>query len=215
MRTMTDSIATAGAHGSTIDTATDDEAMGERLGAHIRALRHSRGLTLVRLADATGLSHPFLSQLERGLAQPSLSSLRRIALALETSPIELIAAADPPEGGDRVEVHRRGEALVAGTFASTPARMLAHGPRPLHPLEVEGDHTDPGDTFQHREDEFLYVLEGAVQLELDGEVRAVVPGDSAYYRGGVAHRWWSADGGRFRLLVVKQGLGGEGRWSAP
>lgn len=195
--------------------ASDDEAMGERLGAHIRSLRHSRGLTLVRLAEATGLSHPFLSQLERGLAQPSLSSLRRIALALETSPIELIAAADPPEDGDRVEVHRSGEELVAGTFASTPARMLAHGPRPLHPLEVVSDNAQPGESFQHREDEFVYVLEGVVHIELDGEGRSFAAGDSAYYRGGVAHRWWSADGGAFRLLVVKQGLGGEGRWRAP
>lgn len=49
---------------------------------------------IVRLAEATELSHPFPSQIERGLAQPSLGSLRRTAVALETSPIERIAAAD-------------------------------------------------------------------------------------------------------------------------
>lgn len=56
--------------------AADEDAAGQRLGARIRELRQARGLTLVRLAAATELSHPFLSQLERGLAQPSLASLR-------------------------------------------------------------------------------------------------------------------------------------------
>ena len=63
----------------------DERAAGARLGSHIRMLRKTRGLTLVQLAERTQLSHPFLSQLERGLEQPSLGSLRRIAIALETS----------------------------------------------------------------------------------------------------------------------------------
>jgi transcriptional regulator with XRE-family HTH domain len=53
-----------------------------RLGARIRALRHERALTLKELGRAAGLSHPFLSQLERGLARPSVASAERIAAAL-------------------------------------------------------------------------------------------------------------------------------------
>jgi transcriptional regulator with XRE-family HTH domain len=188
------------------DQAVDEEAANERLGAGIRRLRHARGLTLVRLAEATGLSHPFLSQLERGLAQPSLSSLRRIAVALETSPIELIAAADAEaEPHPTIEVHRRGEGGVAEGFADGAARMLARGGRPLHPLEVTDDRSAPGECFTHAEDEFLYVVEGSIQIELDGEASSLRVGDSAYYPGGVRHRWWSTDGAPYRLIVVKQG----------
>jgi transcriptional regulator with XRE-family HTH domain len=190
------------------DQSDNDAAAGQRLGAHIRQLRQRRGLTLVRLAEATDLSHPFLSQLERGLAQPSLSSLRRIAIALETSPIELIAAADAPDGDAvAVEVHRRGESTLEAVFASGSARMLANGARPLHPLEVSGDNAEPGEAFMHAEDEFLYVISGEVCIELDGTARRLHPGDSAYYAGGVSHRWWSVDGACYRLVVVKQGLG--------
>lgn len=193
---------------TTTAAGLDEEEAGARLGAHIRRVRQSRGLTLVRLAAATDLSHPFLSQLERGLAQPSLTTLRRIALALETSPIELIAAADAPaEGVSAVEVHRHGEGTVDEGFASGAARMLAHGARPLHPLEVAGTNSEPGDAFVHAEDEFLYVLAGEVHVELDGAVQVLGFGDSAYYAGGVAHRWWSPSG-PFRLLVVKQGPSG-------
>ncbi|MFI8592899.1 helix-turn-helix domain-containing protein [Microbacterium sp. NPDC078428] len=188
------------------DAAAGDAAASRRLGACIRQLRQRRGLTLVRLAEATGLSHPFLSQLERGLAQPSLSSLRRIAVALQTSPIELIAAADAPDGDtEAVEVHRRGETALDASFASGSARMLAHGRRAIHPLEVSGDQTEPGETFVHGEDEFLYVVEGEVCVELDGTQRCLRPGDSVYYAGGVSHRWWSAGGASYRLVVVKQG----------
>ena len=192
--------------------AAEEQAASLRLGSHIRRLRHARGMTLVRLAEATDLSHPFLSQLERGLAQPSLSTLRRVALALETSPIELIAAADAPDGSAAtVEVHRSDERLVADGFAATPARTLAHGARPMHPLEVAGGNVEPGEAFVHAEDEFVYVLAGAVRVDLDGEMLTLGRGDSVYYRGGVAHRWWSATGDDYRLLVVKQGPSG---WKA-
>lgn len=177
-----------------------------RLGAAIRRVRHARGMTLVRLADTTDLSHPFLSQLERGLAQPSLSSLRKIAVALQTSPIELIAAAEPPAAGVvAVEVHRRGERALDESFAAGAARMLAHGSRPLHPLEMEGANTEAGEVFVHREDEFLYVVDGELRIHLGEEEFTLGRGDSVYYAGGVPHRWWSATGAPYRLLVVKQG----------
>lgn len=188
------------------DDPAPDAEDNRRLGAAIRSVRHLRGMTLVQLADATGLSHPFLSQLERGLAQPSLSSLRRIAVALQTSPIELIAAAEPPTAGvAAVEVHRRGERALDESYASGAARMLAHGVRPLHPLEMEGGNTEPGEVFVHREDEFLYVVDGDVHVDLGEEEHTLGTGDSVYFAGGVPHRWWSVTGAPYRLLVVKQG----------
>ena len=84
-----------------------------RLGARIRSVRQARGLTLVELARLAELSHPFLSQLERGQARPSMVSLERIARALGSSQIELIAAATddlvPSGTGDRVSLVRRRE----------------------------------------------------------------------------------------------------------
>lgn len=187
---------------------TDADAAAVRLGAHIRRLRQGRGLTLVRLAGATELSHPFLSQLERGLAQPSLASLRRIAVALGTSPIELIAAGeDVGEPLPAVEVRRHGNGALSADFAVGTARMLAHSGRPFHPLEYEADNTEPGDCFVHDEDEFVYVLAGRVCVDVDGAVHVLGVGESAYYAGGLPHRWWSADGGVFRMLVVKQRVG--------
>src|SRR3546814_19856117 len=122
-----------------VDDPAGDAAANLRLGASIRHLRHARGRTLVQLAEATGLSHPFLSQLERGLAQPSLSSLRRTALALPTSPIELIAAADAhPPPTSRAAVHRRADGRRDDTFPPGSPRMLAAGSPPA-PSPADAD----------------------------------------------------------------------------
>ncbi|MCK9919592.1 MULTISPECIES: XRE family transcriptional regulator [Microbacterium] len=185
--------------------AASDLLAAGLLGAHVRGLRKARGLTLVQLATATELSHPFLSQLERGLAQPSLGSLRRIAVALGTSPLELIAAAEAPTADvPATEVHRGAGGDLEADFAVGSGRLLAHPVRPFHPMVYAADNTAPGDYFAHAEDEFSYVLDGRVCLDLDGEVTELGVGDSSYYAGGVAHRTWSADGAPFRLLIVKQ-----------
>src|SRR4051812_32656496 len=78
------------------------------LGARVRALRRERGLTLKGLGRLAGLSHPFLSQVERGLARPSVGSVERIAAALDVSVARLWA---PPRQGDAVRVVRTDEGL--------------------------------------------------------------------------------------------------------
>ncbi|HWK92976.1 MAG TPA: XRE family transcriptional regulator [Luteimicrobium sp.] len=183
----------------------DDQA--QRVGARIRTLRRGHGLTLIQVAERTGLSHSFLSQLERGHARPSMVSLERIARALGTSQVELLAAGDPGQSevdDQRPRVLRSTEG-ARGPFSQGEARLLVRGARAFEPLEWVGANTDPGDYYVHAEDEFLYVVEGDVLLDLAEEGTARLgPGDSAYYRGGTSHRWRSADGSRFRLIVVKQ-----------
>ena len=56
----------------------------EALGALLRAQRQSKGLSLRELATRTGISNAYLSELERGRHEPSLSVLRAIASALDT-----------------------------------------------------------------------------------------------------------------------------------
>ncbi len=60
-----------------------EEQLHRALGETIRGLRKDRGLTLKELARRTGLSVSLLSQIERAESSPSLSSLYRVALALD------------------------------------------------------------------------------------------------------------------------------------
>lgn len=201
------SASSSASSASSSAASSDDEAV-RRLGARIRELRTARGLTLVQLAAATDLSHPFISQLERGLAQPSLATLRRMAVALETSPLELIAASEPPVVTPAIEVLRAGELdVVPDGYGAGEARLLTHGAQGFLPMSVHADALEPGERFVHDEEEFLHVVEGALRIELGPAGEAVLhelaAGDSIYYPGGVPHRWWSGDGRPYRLVVVK------------
>lgn len=175
------------------------------LGPRVRALRTQRGLTLVQLAALVDLSHPFLSQLERGLARPSMASLEKIASALGTSVVELLA--DERGAADEVTAVSivRADDGVIGGFGSGLGRVLVSGARrPFRPIEYTGENAEWGEVVAHAEDEFLHVIEGTIELELGGVVYRLGPRDSAYTPGGTGHRWRGADGQPYRLIVVKE-----------
>src|ERR1700749_770291 len=69
------------------------EAQREALGAFIRERRKQANLSLRQLAELTSLSNPYLSQIERGLHQPSARVLRAISDALNVSAESLLAQA--------------------------------------------------------------------------------------------------------------------------
>ena len=160
----------------------------------------------MQLAGIAELSHPFLSQLERGRARPSMGSLERIARALGSSQLELMAAAeddDEPEQPDIVVV--RSDEGTRGPYGAGLGRLLVHGRRGFHPMEFTADSQEPGDFYQHDGDEFLYVLEGTVQVDFEGRESSVLTvGDSIYFEGGIRHRWHAVKPGGYRLFVVKQ-----------
>lgn len=187
---------------SDIQTIVDRQA--ELVGARIRALRRLRGLTLVQLAGLADLSHPFLSQLERGRARPSLVSLEKIARALGSSQLELVADADADQALPAAMVVRADEGTT-GTYGGGEARMLVHGDRPFHPMAFLGSNTESGEYFAHAEDEFIHVIAGRVEVDLGGEgVFDLGADDSIYFAGGTPHRWRSPTGRPYRLIVVKQ-----------
>lgn len=162
----------------------------------------------MQLAEAAELSHPFLSQLERGLARPSIGSLERIARALGTSQLELLAGGEDDVAQDlgqlRVSLVSRRDG-TRGPYSDGEARMLAHGRRRMHPMEVTGRNLVWGGRFTHAEDEFVHVLDGAIEIDLGPEgVRRMERGDSAYCDGGVPHRWRAVDERGYRLIVVKE-----------
>lgn len=184
----------------------EPDVQAERIGAHIRRLRHARGMTLVQLAEASLLSHPFLSQLERGLARPSIGSLEKIARALGSSQLELLSGADDEaEGSDTPVGLVRADEGSRGHYAEGEGRMLVHGDqRRFHPMALAGENREFGDAFSHAEDEFLHVVEGTIEVDLGDRGRFTLgPGDSLYYVGGTPHRWRSLDAG-YRLFVVKE-----------
>jgi transcriptional regulator with XRE-family HTH domain len=154
-----------------------------RVGAAVRRRRRALELTLSAVAERSGLSVPFLSQVENERARPSKPSLERIADALGTTAVELLAAADP---ACSVDVVRAEDDSLTPPVSLT--RSLVRGHHQLHAMEFTGDH-DEGREVQHRNDELMYVVEGAVEVEAEGRAHRLGRGDTLYMSGGVRHRW--------------------------
>ncbi|MFD4563711.1 helix-turn-helix domain-containing protein [Streptomyces sp. NPDC058467] len=167
-----------------------------RVGAAVRRRRRALELTLAVVAERSGLSVPFLSQVENERARPSKSSLERVADALGTTAVELLAAADPACSVDVVRAE-------AGAEFTTEAqvRPLVRGHHQLHATELTGDH-DEGRELQHRNDRLMYVADGGVEVEAEGRAHRLGRGDTLYLTGGVRHRW-RATGPDTRVIVVE------------
>lgn len=166
-----------------------------RVGAAVRRRRRALELTLSAVAERSGLSVPFLSQVENERARPSKPSLERIADALGTTAVELLAAADPACSVDVVRADDTGPTPSSriptpeqGAPSRSHARSLVRGHHQLHAMEFTGDH-DEGREVQHRNDELMYVVEGAVEVEAEGRAHRLGRGDTLYMSGGVRHRW--------------------------
>lgn len=183
----------------------DPEAAARALGARIRTLRKSRGMTLTRVAGEAGLSHSFLSQVERGLERLSMTSLFRVAEALGTTQQALLTS-DPDEGpraNGNFHVFRESEntPLDAG---GAPVRVMARDHPQFVPMIMSGSFSEL-DWWVHDEEEFVYVLEGHLVVVLDSEEIPLDPGDAVYYEGGIRHRWRTDPGDFARVLTVKEG----------
>ncbi|WP_309050002.1 helix-turn-helix transcriptional regulator [Streptomyces sp.] len=169
-----------------------------RVGAAVRRRRRALDLTLAEVGRRSGLSSPFLSQIENDRARPSMRSLQRIADALGTTAVQLLAASDETR---TVDVVRAGD--DGGLDREGRVRPVVRGRHQLHALEFVGRH-EADREFRHRHDELLYVADGAVEVEADGRLHRLERGDSLLLSGGVRHRWRTTDPGS-RVLVVAVG----------
>ncbi|MFE7776157.1 helix-turn-helix domain-containing protein [Streptomyces sp. NPDC057445] len=166
-----------------------------RVGSAVRRRRRALDLTLAAVAERSGLSVPFLSQIENERARPSRRSLDRVAEALETTAAELLAAADSARVVDVVR---------ADDEADGPGvRPLVRGHHQLRAFEFSGEQ-DAGREYQHRNDELMYVADGAAEVEAEGRAYRLEKGDTLFLSGGVRHRWRATRPGT-RLLVVTVG----------
>jgi transcriptional regulator with XRE-family HTH domain len=172
------------------------------VGPRLRQLRHARRLTLRAVADAAAVSESFLSQVERGRASASISSLKRIADALGVEIHELFAPR--PNGTSRAIRSGDGEVLSFGRGARK--RLLT--PRPLEALEVVVCEFDAGghsgdEPYTHGDaEELCVVLEGEVEHQVGDDVWRLAPGDAVHYRSSVPHRTANPGTTRARVLYV-------------
>jgi transcriptional regulator with XRE-family HTH domain len=184
------------------DRLTDDGSLAGQVGRRLRTARRRRGLTLAALAIRAGMSESFLSQLERGLTGASLDSLQRLTQALEMRVGDLFEAGDAhtpqvlhPDQRPVMELWHLGAKTLLTPRWSEDLEVLI--------CRLEPDGATGEEAYTHGDsDELFLLLEGTVDLELDGELHRMTAGDSITYRSSVPHR------------VINRGDGdAEGLWA--
>jgi transcriptional regulator with XRE-family HTH domain len=168
----------------------------------VRALRRERGLTLKGLGRLAGLSHPFLSQVERGLARPSVGSVERIAAALDVRVAHLWA---PPRRRDAVRLVRRGE-VAPEERGGAILRELPGEPGTPALREWSGrSRRWPAERDVHTAEVAIYVARGTLEVDLDGAIHALAEGDTLRFDGAIPHRLRRTGGTGTRALLVVAG----------
>ncbi|MGH3252385.1 MAG: helix-turn-helix domain-containing protein [Trebonia sp.] len=174
----------------------DQPDLHVELGRLLRVLRKRQHLSLAAVAESSGLSPSFLSQMERGLVQPSLRSVNRVAAALGTTASAVFALQDTGP----VSLVRLGEGVILAD-----SRLLVRGNRAIRPVEIRSAPTEFGDYFEHAGEELLYVIDGRIEVEVSRADRHVLgSGDAIYYASMIGHRWRSVDGGPIHVLMVTE-----------
>lgn len=175
------------------------------VGGALRQLRGERGLSLRALGARSGLSPSFLSQIERGVADPSITSLRRLAEALN---ISILALLGEPRGDaamvDRI-VRRHFRRRVVLPDSGLAHELLTSDAR--RRLEVRIETLEPGVASSgtpraHTGEEFLLVLEGALKLAYGEEEAQLHPGDSVTIDARMPHRLEAVGGTPLRVLMA-------------
>ncbi len=170
------------------------------LGARIRALRLARGETLRRLAAEAGVTESFLSQVERGVASPSIASVQRIARALGQSIAELFAADD--RAGIVVRAADRRRVVYQGLGAVDEFLTRATDGR----LQVIMSTIAPGggtgdEAYSHDSDEeVIVVLDGVLDLWVGPEHYRLETGDAVTHSSRIPHRNTNPGPGVARVL---------------
>lgn len=183
---------------------TDDsfEAASSELGTRLRQLRKSRGVSLAEVGEGTGISPSFLSMVEKGKSDITVSRLMRLVRWFDVSIADLVQQPNR----SLVQVVRADERRsVRLADERISIQMLsADGHHAMMPVintyDEGGGMTDP---TTHEGEEFVHVLEGTVELTVGtGESIVLGPGDSAYYRAETPHSFRNAGRGPVRFLGV-------------
>jgi transcriptional regulator with XRE-family HTH domain len=182
-------------------------------GPKLRAKRHAKKLTLKQLAERTGLSVGLISEIERGLAQPSMSSLKKITHAVGLSLYDFVEERPIQEDGQDSQTDLGNDRHKEKTAYAKDIRVVraAHRKKLVYPnheatyelltpdlnrlLEVSyvefepGFATGPEPIIDAPGEKCVIILSGQLEHRFADRVIFLREGDSLYYPGDAPVSW--------------------------
>jgi electron transfer flavoprotein alpha subunit len=173
---------------------------GAGFGALMQGLRASHGFTIEALAQATGQDPDFIAQVEAGEVTPSVSFLLRLAKALGVDPSAFLTKEEKTVIKDE-----RTRAFVTRTQNYT-YQTLTPGAENQHlrgfMIVIEPKQAHKPVAYKHEGEEFVFVMEGELELTVGGKVYELQPGESQHFNSEVPHKLRSLSDEVTRCLVM-------------
>lgn len=190
----------------TVRSRVKNDRVQLRIGVRLKHARKVMGLRLRELAERVGCSESFLSKIENDKVNPSLQMLHRIVTELNFTIGEILSQ----DIEENKVVMRAGERptirMVPGRRAEGTHLEWLIPPGDTRLLAGSIHSVDPGGgslgTITHEGEEMGYLLEGELELEVDGKLYNLKPGDSFFFRSDLAHGYRNPGESLTRILWV-------------
>lgn len=167
----------------------DQEALSVNISERLRGLREERDLSIRALGRLSGLSANALSVIERGLSSPSVSTLYKIALALEI-PVTAFFEETPPKQ-DVVVIkssERNRIPLYRGLWEGLGGEHYEGLVEPFM-ITLEAGSSSGRFPMCHSGNEFVFCLRGELAYEVGEETYLLEAGDALLFAASLEHKW--------------------------
>ena len=173
----------------------------KEIGEKVKAYRLANHMTLKQLASKAGCTDAYLSQLERGRANPSIMILKKIASALQMKIVDFFAEPETMENdvvckeGERIDIRfKYGDAKIQMLIRSIQNKRM----QPFY-TTIEPGGGSKG-SYSHIGEEFGIVLQGELEVNLNGRAYRVKRNESFYFSSQEPHSWFNP--GKKKTIVI-------------
>lgn len=169
--------------------------------------RQLNQLTIAQMSEKTGLSTALISQIERNLANPTLSVLETLAKTLGMSLSELLA-----EDVDEESLVLRVSEREKNYYTELDKKSFFHilTPEPMKSnIRLALVHVEPfsetlnGDFFSHKIDEIVFILSGTITTIYEYSQIELYPGDTLRIPANKKHRYTNQSGEVVEMITIK------------
>jgi quercetin dioxygenase-like cupin family protein/ribosome-binding protein aMBF1 (putative translation factor) len=193
---------------NSISPSAPKEDIQVNVGERVKQVREERELTLQDISQRTDLDVAFLEQIENGNVAPPLGTIIKLAKSLDLKMGYFISG----EEDMPFTIVRKNDRKVVSRYSSKKGKYYGYGYESLAPHKKDR-HMEPflvalepseadEERSAHDGQEFIYVLEGAMEVRLGDEVHVLETGDSIYYDSTVPHLVKNHGSDMTRILAV-------------
>lgn len=168
-------------------------------GQRIRSIREEKGLSLEDLAHETGYSYEILKKIEEDKTVPPVSLVLQLSRTFKVDISEIESEEEKKASKKRVKSHKKRVDSYAYTSLTRPG-LDRHLRSYLVTIDPQTKHK--GVEYHHEGEEFIYVLKGALTVQVGDNLTKLKPGESIQFNSALHHKLDNPADEPTELLVV-------------